>query len=75
MIARGAVPLALCGAKGYGHTMGRMGRAALVMQASAPLALAFAAEHASNRAALALAAAFAPISFAGLLAIRRPRSQ
>jgi MFS family permease len=74
-IARGAVPLALFGADGYGHIMGRIGRAALAMQAIAPLVLAFAAEHASDRAVLAIVAAFALISFAGLLAIRRPSNE
>jgi MFS family permease len=73
-ISRGAVPLALFGPRGYGHIMGRIGRAALVMQAIAPLVLAFAAEYAKDRAVLAIVAAFALISFTGLLAIRRPHS-
>jgi hypothetical protein len=72
-IARGAVPLALFGAAGYGHLMGRIGGPFLVMQAIAPLVLAFVAERASDPAALALVAAFALISFIGLAAIRRPR--
>jgi hypothetical protein len=71
-IARGAVPLALFGPAGYGHLMGRIGRASLLMQAIAPLALAFAAERGSDATVLAIAAAFALISFAGLLAMRRP---
>jgi Major Facilitator Superfamily len=73
-IARGAVPLALFGPKGYGHIMGRIGRAALGMQAIAPLVLAYAAEHASDASVLAIVAAFALVAFAGLLVIRRPRS-
>ncbi len=44
-IARGAVPLALFGAAGYGHLVGRIGGPYLVMQAIAPLALAFVAER------------------------------
>jgi MFS family permease len=72
-IARGAVPLALFGPTGYGHVMGRIGRASLVMQAIAPLALAFAAEHGSDRTVLAIVAALALISFAGLIAMRRPQ--
>jgi MFS family permease len=72
-IARGAVPLALFGPTGYGHVMGRIGRASLVMQAIAPLALAFAAEHGSYRTVLAIVAALALISFAGLIAMRRPQ--
>jgi len=71
-IARGAVPLALFGASGYGHLMGRIALPFLVMQAIAPLVLAFVAEHASDPAMLAVVAAFALMAFAGLMAIRRP---
>ncbi len=72
-IARGAVPLALFGAAGYGHLMGRIGGPFLVMQAIAPLVLAFVAERTSDPAVLAVVAAFALMSFVGLAAIRRPR--
>ena len=71
-IARGAVPLALFGAAGYGHLMGRIGGPFLVMQAIAPLVLAFVAERASDPAVLAVVAGFALISFVGLAAIRKP---
>ncbi|HZN29164.1 MAG TPA: MFS transporter [Xanthobacteraceae bacterium] len=71
-IARGAVPLALFGAAGYGHLMGRIGGPFLVMQAIAPLVLAFVAERASDPAVLAVVAGFALVSFVGLMAIRRP---
>jgi hypothetical protein len=71
-IARGAVPLALFGAAGYGHLMGRIGGPFLVMQAIAPLVLAFVAERTSDPAVLAVVAAFALLSFIGLAAIRRP---
>jgi MFS family permease len=74
-IARGAVPLALFGPTGYGHVMGRIGRASLVMQAIAPLALAFAAEHGSDQTVLAIVAALALISFAGLIAMHRPNGK
>ena len=70
-IARGAVPLALFGPTGSGHIIGRIGGAGLVMQAVAPLALAFVAEHSSDRAALAAVASFALLSFLALLAVRR----
>jgi len=70
-IARGAVPLALFGAAGYGHLMGRIGGPFLVMQAIAPLVLAFVAERASDPAVLAVVAGFALVSFVGLMAIRR----
>ena len=69
-IARGAVPLALFGAKGYGHIMGRIGGAALIMQAIAPFALAFAAERGSDAMLLAIVAGFAMLAFIGLAAIR-----
>jgi hypothetical protein len=71
-IARGAVPLALFGAAGYGHLMGRIGGPYLAMQAIAPLALAFVAERASDPAVLGTVAAFAAISFIGFAAMRRP---
>src|SRR6266850_8258948 len=73
-IARGAVPLALFGAAGYGHLMGRIGGPFLVMQAIAPLVLAFVAERTSDPAVLAVVAAFALVSFVGFAAVRRPGS-
>ena len=71
-IARGAVPLALFGAAGYGHLMGRIAGPFLVMQAIAPLALAFVAERTSDPAVLAVVAAFALIAFIGFVAMRKP---
>src|SRR6185503_17738536 len=71
-ISRGAVPLTLFGPGGYGHLMGRIGGPFLVMQAVAPLVLAFVAERTSDPAVLAVVAAFALLSFIGLVAIRRP---
>jgi MFS family permease len=73
-IARGAVPLALFGAAGYGHLIGRIGRTALAMQAIAPLVLAFVAERGSDPAVLAVVAALAAISFVAFALIRRPVS-
>jgi hypothetical protein len=73
-IARGAVPLALFGAAGYGHLMGRIAGPFLVMQAIAPLVLAFVAERASDPAVLGVVAAFAATSFVGFAAMRRPKS-
>ena len=40
-ITRGAVPLALFGASGYGRLMGRLAGPWLLMQAAAPLVMAF----------------------------------
>jgi MFS family permease len=72
-IARGAVPLALFGAAGYGRIIGRIAGPYLVMQAVAPLALAFAAERTSDPMVLAVVAAFAAISFIGFAAVRPPK--
>ena len=73
-IARGAVPLALFGAAGYGHLMGRIGGPFLTMQAIAPLVLAFVADRSSDPAVLGVVAAFALVSFFGLILVRRPAS-
>ena len=57
-ITRGAVPLALFGASGYGRLMGRLAGPFLLVQAAAPLVMAFVVDRASDPAALALAAGF-----------------
>ena len=71
-ITRGALPLALFGADGYGRTMGRIGRFWLAMQSAAPLVMAFVAERLSDTAALALAAGFTVVALGCFAAIRRP---
>jgi predicted MFS family arabinose efflux permease len=71
-ITRGALPLALFGADGYGRLIGRISGPWLVMQSAAPLVMAFVAERASDAAALALAAGFALAALACFAAIRRP---
>jgi MFS family permease len=71
-IARGALPLALFGAEGYGGLMGRISGFYLVMQSAAPLVTAFVAERTSDAAALTLAACFAVVALACFAAIRRP---
>ena len=71
-ITRGALPLALFGADGYGRLMGRISGFWLVMQSAAPLVMAFVAERASDATALALAAGFALVALACFAAIRRP---
>ncbi len=73
-IARGALPLALFGADGYGRLIGRISGFWLVMQSAAPLVMAFVAERASDPTALALAAGFAVVALACFAAIRRPAS-
>jgi hypothetical protein len=70
-IGRGAVPLALFGPAGYGRTIGRIARMALIVTAAAPLVVAFVAERASDAAALGLTAACAVVALACFLLVRR----
>ncbi len=53
-------------------SMGRIAAPFLLMQAIAPLVLAFVAERAADPAVLAVVAAFAATSFVGFAAMRRP---
>jgi len=71
-ITRGAVPLALFGAVGYGRLIGRLAGPFLLVQAAAPLVMAFVIERASDPMALVLAAAFAVLALSCFIAIRRP---
>jgi MFS family permease len=71
-IARGAVPLALFGAQGYGRLIGRLAGPFLVMQAAAPLLMALVIERVSDAAALAAAAAFCAVGLVCFVLIRRP---
>ena len=71
-IARGAVPLTLFGAAGYGRLIGRIAGPSLAMQAVAPLALALAIERGSDAFALAVVAGFGLIALVCLATIRRP---
>ncbi len=72
-ITRGAVPLALFGASGYGRLMGRLAGPWLLMQAAAPMVMAFVVDRATDAAALALAAGFAAAALVCFLLIKRPR--
>lgn len=72
-ITRGAVPLTLFGAAGYGRVLGRIAKPFQVMQALAPLALAFVVERGSDALALALTAAFTVVALICLAAIKKPR--
>ena len=67
-ITRGAVPLALFGASGYGRLIGRLAGPFLLMQSAAPLVMAFVVERASDPAALALAAGFAAVALVCFIA-------
>lgn len=71
-ITRGAVPLALFGPHGYGRLMGRLAGPFQIMQAAAPLVMAFVVERLSDPMALALAAMFAAIALGCFVLIRKP---
>jgi predicted MFS family arabinose efflux permease len=71
-ITRGAVPLALFGASGYGRLMGRLAAPFLLTQAAAPLVMAFIIDRTSDPMALALAAGFAAVALTCFIVIRRP---
>jgi MFS family permease len=72
-ITRGAVPLALFGASGYGRLIGRLAGPFLLVQAAAPLVMAFVVDRATDPAALALAAGFAATALVCFVLIERPR--
>ena len=71
-ITRGAVPLALFGASGYGRLMGRLAGPFLLVQSAAPFIMAFMIERTSDLGALALAAGFATVALTCFILIRRP---
>ena len=71
-ITRGAVPLALFGASGYGRLMGRLAGPFLLVQAAAPSIMAFMIERTSDLGALTLAAGFASVALVCFILIRRP---
>lgn len=71
-IARGAVPLALFGASGYGRLMGRLAFPFLLVQSAAPLVMAVVIDGASDKAALTLACAFGTAALVCFYVIRRP---
>jgi len=61
-IARGTLPLALFGPKGYGATMGLTARFALIAQAAAPILLAVVLERGGPLALFAVAAGLAALA-------------
>jgi MFS family permease len=71
-ITRGAVPLALFGATGYGQIVGRLAGPFLLVQSIAPLAMALVVERVSDAAALAVAAVCALTAVVCFAGIRRP---
>jgi predicted MFS family arabinose efflux permease len=71
-LCRGSVPLALFGPQGYGRTIGRIAGPSLILQAAAPLVIAFVIERFSDAAGLTVMAAVVVISLFGFLAVRKP---
>ncbi len=71
-IARGALPLAMFGAEGYGRVVGRISRPAQILQASAPFAMALVIDRWSDGAALDISVVVILIALCCFSAIRRP---
>ncbi len=71
-LARGSVPLALFGAKGYGSIIGRIAGPSLILQAAAPLIMALVIERLSPVGGFALVAGVVVLSLFGFLAVRKP---
>lgn len=71
-IARGALPLTLFGAKGYGRVVGRIARPAQICQALAPFALATVIDRWSGRVALEILIGVALLALVCFSALRRP---
>lgn len=71
-IARGALPLALFGAVGYGRVVGRIARPAQICQALAPFALAYVIDRWSGQVALEILIAVVLLALACFAALRRP---
>jgi hypothetical protein len=69
-IARGALPLLMFGAIGYGRVIGRIARPALFVQALAPFVVASAVERFSDRAVLEMGIFAALLALGCFLAIR-----
>ncbi|MGO3926978.1 MFS transporter [Rhodopseudomonas pseudopalustris] len=74
-IARGALPLMLFGASGYGRVIGRIARPALFVQAAAPFLVALAVEQFSDRVVLELALLGAIAALACLLALNSSKAR
>lgn len=72
-IARGALPLLMFGAQGYGRVIGRIARPALFVQALSPTVVASAVERFSDRAVLETAVAGTVMVLGCFVAIRAPR--
>lgn len=72
-IARGILPLALFGSRGYGALQGRLAVLQRGMQAIAPICFSLVLEHGGAGAALTLTLGVSLSAWAALMLIRRPR--
>lgn len=73
-IARGALPLLMYGAAGYGRVIGRIARPALFVQALAPFVVAAAFERFSDHAVLGMGIVGALLALGCFMGIRAPGS-
>ena len=71
-IARGALPLAMFGAVGYGRVVGRIARPAQICQALAPFVLAYVIDRWSGVVALEMLIAVALVALVCFSALRKP---
>jgi hypothetical protein len=71
-IARGALPLMMFGAVGYGRVIGRIARPALIVQAFAPFVVASAVERLSDPVVLEIGMVGTLLALGCFLAIRPP---
>jgi MFS family permease len=71
-IARGALPLVMFGAAGYGRVIGRIARPALFVQASAPFVVAAAVERLSDPVVIEIGMAGALLALGCFMAIHAP---
>ena len=71
-IARGALPLAMFGAVGYGRVVGRIARPAQICQALSPFVLAYVIDRWSGVVALEMLIAVALLALACFAALKRP---
>ena len=72
-IARGALPLVLFGAKGYGRIVGRIARPAQISQAIAPFVFAYVIDRWSGPVALEIMIVVALLALLCFSAIHRPK--
>ncbi|MFL5337413.1 MAG: hypothetical protein ACJ8H8_30620, partial [Geminicoccaceae bacterium] len=73
-IARGTLPLALCGPADYGLRTGILTAPARVLQGGSPIVFGIVLDQAGPRAALLLSGGLTACSFLALLLLRRRRS-